>query len=405
MPLHSRHILNEKQSILTSLQNFANYLGDLELTANGKINFFQACTILMLMNGLTNHVILNPMMLDAAGRDSWISAIAAGALFIPWCLLLAVFMKRSGQQELRPWIAERTHPAFAWLLTIPLCANFYLIGAMTVVHTSSWTITNYLPSTPKFVLALVVTFLCSLYAFWGLRVIAIMSGILLPIVIALGIFVSVSNVPEKNFNLLKPYMEHGLSPVLKGMVYAGGGFVELTTLIAMQHRLKSKVRPWGIALYAIIMIYITIGPLVGAISEFGPTEAAKQMVSPYEQWRLVKLGSYVEHVDFFSIYQWQAGACVRIGVSIFLFLEMLSFREPGLRKRLIMLVALSYVILALFPINEYTFYLWMYYYYFPISLVVLLTVSLAWIAISLFSKRPKEAQHDRPNANQQGTLE
>ncbi|TVY02365.1 GerAB/ArcD/ProY family transporter [Cohnella terricola] len=359
----------------------------------------------MLMNGLTNHVTVNPMLLDAAGRDAWISVIATAVLFIPWCLLLAMFMNRSGQQELRPWLAERTHPIFAWLLTLPICANFYLIGAMTVVHTSSWTITNYLPNTPKFVLALVLTVFCSLYALWGLRVIAIMSGILLPLVIVLGIFVSVSNYPEKNFNLLKPYMEHGLSPILEGMVYAGGGFVELIALIAMQHRLKSKVRPWGIAIYGIIMIYIMLGPLIGAITEFGPAEAAKQMVSPYEQWRLVKLGSYVEHVDFFSIYQWQAGACVRIGVSIFLFLEMLPIREVGLRKKLIMLVALSYVMLALFPMNEYSFYLWMYHYYFPISLTVLLTFSLAWIAISLFSKRPKEAQHDRANASRQGTLE
>jgi len=357
--------------------------------SNGTINFFQACTILMLTNGLTNHVIVNPMLLDAAGRDSWISAIAAGLLFMPYCLLLALFMRKSGQRALQPWLAEKTNQVVAWALTIPLLIQLYLIGAMTVIHSATWTITNYLPGTPKVVLAVILTGLCALYASWGIRVIAIMSGILLPLVIILGSFAGISNYPQKDFNLLKPYLEFGVDPVLQGMIYAGGGFVELVALIAMQQHLKSKVAPWKLMLYGSLMVYIMLGPLVGAITEFGPSEAAKQMVSPYEQWRLVKLGSYVEHVDFFSIYQWLAGACVRISLSIFLVLDLLRIQRNELRNRFIMLIALSYVALSVFPINEYAFYLWMYRYYFPISLIAGLLVSVCWMSISWFAKPTK----------------
>ena len=353
---------------------------------NGSINFFQACTILMLSNGLTNHVIVNPMLLDAAARDSWISVMAAGLLFLPWCFLLALFMRKSGQTALQPWLAEKTHPILAWALTIPLCIQLYMIGAMTVIHTSTWTITNYLPGTPKVLLVFILTGLCALFATWGIRVIAIMSGILLPLVIALGIFVAVSNVPHKNFDMLKPYLEFGTSPVLHGMIYAGGGFIELVTIIALQQHLKKKVKPWGLVLYAAIMVYIMMGPLIGGITEFGPSEAAKQIASPYEQWRLVKLGSYVEHVDFFSIYQWQAGACVRISLSIFLVLDLLLIRRNELRNRFIMLIALSYIALSVFPINEYDLYLWMYRYYFPISLVAMFALSICWMSISWFVK-------------------
>ncbi|QJD83142.1 endospore germination permease [Cohnella herbarum] len=356
---------------------------------NSKISFLQACMILMLMNGLTNHVIVNPMLLDAAGRDSWISVIAAGVLFVPWCLFLSVFMKRSGQSELRPWLAKQTHPIVAWILTIPLIIQLYLIGAMTIVHTSAWTVTNYLPSTPKIVLSIVLTVLCATFAHWGIRVIAVMSGILLPFVILLGIFAGVSNYPEKNFNMLKPYLEFGISPVINGMIYAGGGFVEIIVLIALQHHINAKVRPLHLLIYSSIMVYIMVGPLFGAITEFGPLEAAKQMVSPFEQWRLVRLGSYVEHVDFFSVYQWLAGACVRISLSIFLVIDLLPLRNSHTKNSYIMLIALSYIVLSVVPINEYTFYLWMYRFYFPISLVVLLAVSIAWVSVSAFAKQAK----------------
>ncbi|MFC4601239.1 endospore germination permease [Cohnella hongkongensis] len=353
------------------------------------INFFQACTILLLTNGLTNHVIVNPMLLDASGRDAWIAVIAAGLPFLLWCLLLAFFIRKTGSISLYDWLSERTHPIVAWALTIPLCIQLYLIGAMTVVHSSTWTINNYLPGTPKLLLALILTGLCALYAAWGIRVIAIMSGILLPVVVLLGFFVSISNNPQKDFTLLQPFMEFGFPPVLHGMLYAGGGFIELVTLVAMQQHLKSKVKPWGLIVYAAILIYITLGPTIGAITEFGPGEAAKQVVSPYEQWRLVKLGTYVEHVDFFSIYQWLAGACVRVSLSLFLVLDLLRIRRSEMRNRILMLIALSYVALAVFPINEYAFYLWMYRYYFPISLAVAFTLSVCWMSISWFARSPR----------------
>jgi hypothetical protein len=126
-----------------------------------------------------------------------------------------------------------------------------------------------------------------------------------------------------------------------------------------------------------------LGPLIGAITEFGPFEAAKQMVSPYEQWRLVKIGNYVEHVDFFSIYQWLAGASIRISMSIFLLIDFLPPRQIKHKNKLIWLIALIFIISAMLPINEYSFYLWMYRYYFPISLTIALSVSLVWFIVSL----------------------
>ncbi|WP_256758039.1 endospore germination permease [Cohnella sp. WQ 127256] len=361
---------------------------------SGKISFLQVSMMLLLMNGLTNHVIVNPMLLDAAGRDSWLSVLGTGILFIGWCLLLLLFMKRSGQQKLQPWLAERTHPIISWILTIPLCIQLLMIGGMTVSYTAAWTASNYLPNTPKFVLSLTLALLCALFATWGIHVIAIASGLLLPIVMILGIFASVSNAPEKNFSLLKPIVEHGWNPVYEGMIYAGGGFIELVVLIAMQHHLNTKVRPWSLLIYAAISIYIMLGPLVAAIAEFGPFEAAKQMVSPYEQWRLVKLGTYVEHVDFFSIFQWLSGACIRISLSIFIAIDLLPKRITQHRKLFVWIIAGIYVLLSMIPINEYSFYTWMYRYYFPITLTVALSVSLVWILISYLAKRPEEASHD-----------
>ncbi|KHF32176.1 Spore germination protein [Paenibacillus sp. P1XP2] len=345
---------------------------------------------LMLMNGLTSHVIINPLVLDAAGRDAWLSVIFATVLLVPWTLMLAVFMKRTGQQKIQPWLAEKTNPILSWILVAPLIIHLYLIGGVTLYHTSGWTISNYLPATPKIVLVGTLMFVCFCMAKLGIRSIAVSAGILLPVVVILGFFVSIANASEKNFNLFAPILEHGIMPPVNGMIYVGGGFVEIFVILSMQHRITNRVKPWHMVVYGLIISYITLGPILGAISEFGPQEAAKQMESPYEQWRLVKIGGYVEHVDFLSVYQWLAGAFMRIALAQYLLVEILPFKSRVMANRFLLAVSFSYVLLAMFPVSQDAFYQGLYRYYFPITLSVNLLLSVIWTAITFLPAKRKE---------------
>lgn len=360
--------------------------------STGKIRFIQIGMMLMLMNGLMSHVILNPMLLDAAGRDAWLSVLATGLVYLPWCAMLAYIMKRSGRMKLQPWLAQKTTPFLSWLQVLPLALLLYLIGGMTIAHTTTWTISNYLPTTPKLALMIPLIAVCFVFAISGIRTIAIGSGFLLPIVVILGFFVAFANTPAKDYYQLRPFLENGVSPLLNGMVYAGGGFTELIILLGVQHHLKQKVKAWQLIVLGGILMYITLGPIVGAITEFGPAEAAKQSISPYEQWRLVELGAYIEHLDFFSIYQWLSGACIRISLSIYILLELFSIRSGKKKVWLVLMIMLSYVGIVLFPVSEYSFYLWMYRYYFPVTLIGVAVLSFLWAGIAVFSKPIKEAE-------------
>lgn len=359
-------------------------------STGNKLSFIQISMMLMLTIGLTSHVIVNPMILDASGRDAWISVIITGLIYCPWCGVLLLIMKKSGQQKLQPWLAQQTTPLLSWILMAPFIAQLYLMGGMTVLHTSIWTVTNYLPATPKLVLITVLTLVCQYAAKIGIRAITIASGILLPTVVLLGFFVAISNVPEKNYQLLKPYLEHGWQLPMNGMIYAGSGFVEIVILLFMQHHLKSQVKYWMLLALSAIIVGITLGPVIGAITEFGPQEAAKQMTSPYEQWRLVKLGDYIEHVDFLSVYQWLSGSCVRISLSLFLLGDVLPITTRKGRNIVLAAVTLSYISLSMLPINQNDYYLWTYRYYFPGALIITLICTTLWAGFSLWTRKTKE---------------
>ena len=65
-----------------------------------------------------------------------------------------------------------------------------------------------------------------------------------------------------------------------------------------------------------ILMGLTMGPTIGAITEFGPIEAAKQRYPAYEEWGLGSIGRFIEHFDFLSIYQWLTGAFIRVGLLV-----------------------------------------------------------------------------------------
>ncbi|EFM10653.1 spore germination protein [Paenibacillus curdlanolyticus YK9] len=357
-----------------------------------KINILQLFMIFALMNGLADHVIINPMLLDASGRDAWITVLLTGALFVLWSLLITWMMRKSGQVKWQDWIAKQTHPIVSWILLLPVGVMLYLIGATTVIHTSKWNTANYLPATPGLIIVLSLILICLVLALWGMSTIAITAGMLLPIVTLLGIFVSVFNATEKDHRLLKPVLEKGWSPVADGMLYAAGGFVEIILLLLLQHRLVRKVKAWQVLLYSLFTVLIMVGPIIGAITEFGPTEAANQMTSPYEQWRLIKIGQYIEHVDFFSIFQWLSGACIRVSLAVYLLVDIAPFKRNSHRQWAIAAIMLSYLVIALFPLNDYSFYEWMYRIYMPVSFGIMFTVSIIWMGITLVAKPMRKGE-------------
>ncbi len=358
--------------------------------STGKIGMVSIIMVMMLFNGLTSHVIANPLVLDASGRDAWISILMTSVLYIPWCALLVYIMKKTGQQKLRTWLTNQTNPLIAWLILTPICIELFMIGSMTVIHTEVWTVTNYLPATPPSVLLIALLLVSYYSAKHGIQTIAINAGILLPVVVFLGYFVSIANTSEKDYALLKPFLEFGWKPALDGMIYSGGALVEIMFMLMLQHRLKSKIRLWQMILLGIILVYITLGPIIGAITEFGPKEAAKQMVSPYEQWRLVKIGAYFEHVDFLSVFQWLSGATVRISLSLYILADLFAFTNAKPRNRFILILTLGYLAFS-WIVTKYTpFYLWMYKIYFPVFLITNLIITIVLVVIVWMTKTNKK---------------
>lgn len=358
---------------------------------NTQITFVQAGMIFTLSIGLMNHVIVIPLLLDAAGRDAWISVILSFALYILWILIFYYIHKKTKKENLIIWIRTRYGSILARLFIGLIVVYVFCLSTITLKDTMTWITMSFLPGSSIVVNSVIFSLLCLINAYFGITSIAMTSGILLPFVVILGFFVMSFNSQHKDFLYLMPYLEHGMKPVFDGMLYVSAGFVELILLLFIQHHLRQSIRLLPLCLLGLVFTGLTLGPLIGAIVEFGPEQAANLRYPAYEEWRLLRIGSYIEHMDFFSIYQWFTGAFIRISLTVFIIADLLG-GMMNRRKRLGVLSTFFVLILAatFLPIGDIKFY-GMLYHFLPYLLGVVMTIFAAIFILVLLGFRERSS--------------
>lgn len=350
-----------------------------------QINLAQIICIFMLSMGLMNHVIVIPLLLDAAHRDAWISALLTLGALLVWLPLLYFIIKQSKQKLLFHWLSSEFSSIVAYVVAIIGTLLLLIISYMTLKDTVTFTTTTYLTATPNWAITLVLIGLCFYNAYYGIDSIARTAVIILPFVVVFGILVMISTMPHKDYSLLKPMLEHGWAPVWKGMVYAGAGYAEIILILFMQHKIQPKFSFIQLFVTALLAASLSIGPTIGAIVEFGPTKATQLRYPAFEQWRLIQLGTYIEHIDFLSVYQWMSGAFIRISLATTLIPELFAISHPQTRRWVLIVIYLAILLGALVPISDHTFLSLLRRFLLPFSLWLMLGFSLLLGALSLLS--------------------
>lgn len=362
------------------------------------LNFFQLTMMYMMSTGLLNHVTLIPILLEAAGRDSWTGPLGAAVLTILWSVLLVFIIRRMQGKHLCEWLQQTVGRPVTYLLIAGMTVLLFVPAAVTLIDVIFWTNITYLVNTPKYVLVIPILTMCLYNAYFGIYSVRKTASLLLPFVVLFGILVATANMPHKDYTMLVPLLENGWTPVVRATFYGLSGFLEIFWIVLLQHRLgRSPALMKGMTVITVILLGLTVGPLIGAIVEFGPSAAANMRYPAFEEWRLVKIGDYIEHVDFLSIFQWITGAYVRLSLQLYLILELLRLTERKKRKaRLWTLSILGACLVMIFvlPLNDIKFLELMRTYILPGKVYALLGLSVILGMIALFAKRQEGGGED-----------
>ncbi|MFC5403670.1 GerAB/ArcD/ProY family transporter [Cohnella soli] len=357
---------------------------------NPSYTFLQFSFVMIMSIGILNHVLVIPVLLGVSGRDAWLSAIISFALLLPLLAIISAAAGKIGNKPLMHMLKNRYGRTLAFAISSVFVIYLLLSAAVTSKDLTTWTNSSYLPETPPFVIAATFIGLAYATAANGIRSIVYSSMILLPFVVLLGFFVSIANIPHKDYGLLFPLFEHGVAPMWRGITYAGSGLVELVLLLFMQQYLDKPMKFRGVFLLGLMLIGLTIGPLMGGLSEFGPLESKVQRYPAFEEWRLIKIGTYFEHVDFLSIFQWLSGAFVRLSFTLFLIGQFFNFNRWAF-----LVCSLLTLGLVMLPVSDISFVYYLRVYYFPVVFVCMIVAAL--VLLLLLLKRPAPSKSNKVN--------
>lgn len=347
--------------------------------------------VFALAVGLKNHVIIIPLLLQTAERDAWISALFAIPPLLLWSAAVYLIFKHTHREPIYRWFKSRYNKFVAILVASPFLLLLASALYITVRDVCTWTKVTYLPKTPFPVTVVLFVFASMIGAAKGLRVIVIASGILLPGVILLGLFVMNVNFQFKDYSYLLPMMTNDYKSIFYGTLYVLAGMAEMILVLCLKQYMSEKIKMWAFVLVVLSITGLVFGPLVSSIVIFGPYEASDQRYPAFEQWRMVLIGKFISHLDFLSIYQWLSGALIRISISLFLFLDMLGLTAHK-RKRLWMAllgVAVAYAVAGI-HISDTTFLNTLQFYYYPIVGIAFYVFPFVMLTL-IFAKRRRTA--------------
>ncbi|WP_158211589.1 GerAB/ArcD/ProY family transporter [Alkalihalobacterium alkalinitrilicum] len=351
-----------------------------------EISAFHVILLFMMSTGLHNHVIIIPSLIEVAGRDAWVAILFAFVTYFFYILIVYFIIRKTKQQNLYVWIKGNYGKPISSIILILIGIYLLTISAVTLKDMILWTNITYLPRTPEIVIALSFLVLCLFMASTTIRTIAIVNGILLPIVILLGFIVMSANFAKKDYSLLTPLFEHGYGPALQGMVYVGSGLVEVFIILCIQHRVKTRINYVALVVIGFLLTWLTIGPTMGAIALFGPEKSGQIRFPAFEQWALLSIGRFVEHVDFLSIFQWLSGGFVRISLALFIIIDLLQVKQDH-KKKWLLGIGLFIAAIMLIPISDIQFVELLTNYFLPGLLIYVLCLTGVIGFIGLIQKR------------------
>ncbi len=322
------------------------------------------------------------------------SVILALLITLIWVCLILVISKKTNKENVFQWLKSRGNKWVVFSLVWMLIISLTLMSAATLRETITWVNISLLPQTPRFVTAISLGIVCFSMANTNLRSICIINQFLLFFIVLLGFFVATVNIQYKDYSLLTPIFEHGYGPILKGVIFPFSGFAELFLVLIIQEKIKETFRYRHFAITAILLTALTIGPLIGAIIEFSQGEAEKLRFPAYEEWELVSIGHFVEHIFFFVIYQWLSGAFLRLSFLLFIIRELLSFNKKY-AKFLFYLMFAFIEVLTLYPMSDFHYSKILFYVLIPFTALFYLIFSLLfYLVITIASRKDRRVNNE-----------
>lgn len=285
-----------------------------------------------------------------ANRDAWISGLIglmAGLLVVTICSMAGklyphLTLVESIQKILGNWVGS--------LVSLMFLAYPFLSAATHLREMGDFMTTEIMPETPIQAILILATCIIVMAVRLGLEVIGRAGEIFFPWVIVFFLILTIFLLPQIEIDKIKPVLENGLKPVLRGsLTFTAFPFMELVVFLMIFPNVKqaNKIHKGflqGALLGGIVLVIL----MVMSLLVLGADQTARSIYPAYSLARKVRIGLYLERVEVMLTLMWNLTIFFKIAFYFYVFnlglAQLLKLKEY---RVLVLPTALTMIALAL----------------------------------------------------------
>lgn len=337
-----------------------------------------------------------------AGRDMWLSVLAAVIVAIPVVLIYARILSLFPGKDLYEILELNLGKVFGKILSLVYIWFSFHLGSLILRNFGEFIITVALPRTPKMVPMIMLGFLCIWAAKAGIETIARCGDYFIMFVLGLILLYSLLAIPVMDLNNIPPIMGQGFKKAMSGIgsafSYPFGETVVFLTIFSCLKRKKSAYKVYTTAL--IIGGFISVYIALRNITILGPLTIKAVYFPSYSAISRINVGNFIQRIEIGVTIIFLLSGFIKSAIC-FLSASKGVARLFGFKDyRIIvtpvglLMINLSYIIYAdIIEMIEWSYEIWPYYT-FPIQVILPIMI---WIFIELKEKtrnKQKEPMKD-----------
>ena len=273
-----------------------------------------------------------------AGRDAWISALAAGLIgYTIYRVVIMLGLLFPGH-SLAGFSRLLLGKYLGGLVTIIYIAGFLTVCVAVMVQFAVIMPIAFKPESSIYLWDLLILIPALYIASLGISVPARMNELLLPVGLLILILVVSLNIPEIDLKKYLPVFENGYLPPAKVTVVIGANLAYSVAIVSLLPLIENKGRLPGLGLPSFIVVSLALLLGTASIAIFGPDLTAMFLFPALQMTRNIDIG-FLTRLDAFMMMVWYTGFLI--------FMTVFSYGAASLTK-------------DLFGLKDYRLVLWLY---------------------------------------------
>jgi len=282
----------------------------------GRFSSIQLVILLLMTEGATAFLFAPAGITKFAGPDGWISASILASAYGSLVVLVVVALgNRFPSQAFTEYLPAVLGKIPGKILAALYAGFFIHLSAIILNESSTFVHVAFLRETPPTVLDIVTAAAAAYGVYLGIEVIARQSSIVFPVWALSLLLLLILGIIELNPNNLRPFMENGPLPVLRGAgistVFRGEAFL-LAMLFPYLNQKREALKSGFVNLGVVAIIAGTI--MAALVGVFGDSFVTIKLFPFFELARYISVARIVERLEIVVVIIWVAGVIVKLAV-------------------------------------------------------------------------------------------